>query len=265
MAGRWQDPRIHRGPPRGQRRRRRHRRRLDRLLPGPRLRRQPPICTTRPRRPALRQLVETAWRSASRPSACAEGASLDRLTCTGDLAAAVAEADFVQESVPENLALKQAVYESWATWCRTDVVIASSTSGLSMSDMQARCATPERTVIAHPFNPPYLLPLVEMIGGAKTDPAAVDWAAGFYRHRRQVATDDEEGDSRLHRHPAAGSAVARGAAHGGQRRGDGRADRPGDRHRSGSALGPARALHGLSRGLRRRAAWPPTSITSDRP
>ena len=61
------------------------------------------------------------------------------------------------------------------------VVIASSTSGLSMSDIQARCATPERTVVAHPFNPPYLLPLVEMIGGEKTEPRALEWAAEFYR------------------------------------------------------------------------------------
>ncbi|MGI9413180.1 MAG: 3-hydroxyacyl-CoA dehydrogenase NAD-binding domain-containing protein, partial [Hyphomicrobiales bacterium] len=82
---------------------------------------------------------------------------------------------------PENLELKQALYAKLGDLVPADVVIASSTSGLSMSDIQAQCPTPERTVVAHPFNPPYLLPLVEMIGGAKTAPDTVDWAARFYR------------------------------------------------------------------------------------
>jgi carnitine 3-dehydrogenase len=128
----------------------------------------------------LRQLVETAWVSLE-ALGLAEGASMGRLRCTTDLAEACAEAEFVQESVPENLALKQAVYEKLGDLVPQDVVIASSTSGLSMTDIQARCATPERTVVAHPFNPPYLLPLVEMIGGAKTSPDTVAWAAAFYR------------------------------------------------------------------------------------
>jgi carnitine 3-dehydrogenase len=62
-----------------------------------------------------------------------------------------------------------------------NVVIASSTSGLPMSDIQADCRTPERTVVGHPFNPPYLLPLVEIVGGTATDPAAVQWLAEFYK------------------------------------------------------------------------------------
>ena len=130
---------------------------------------------------ALRELVETAWISLE-ALGLAEGASLDRLRCTSDLGAAVGDANFVQESVPENLALKQAVYEQLGDLVPEGVIIASSTSGLSMTGMQARCATPERTVIAHPFNPPYLLPLVEMIGGERTDPDALAWAADFYRH-----------------------------------------------------------------------------------
>ncbi len=128
----------------------------------------------------LRQLVETAWVSLE-ALGLAEGASMDKLRCTTNLAEACAEAEFVQESVPENLALKQAVYEKLGDLVPDDVVIASSTSGLSMTYIQARCATPDRTVVAHPFNPPYLLPLVEMIGGAKTAPDTVTWAAAFYR------------------------------------------------------------------------------------
>jgi carnitine 3-dehydrogenase len=62
----------------------------------------------------------------------------------------------------------------------SSVVIGSSTSGLTMTEIQATCATPERTVIAHPFNPPYLLPLVEIVGGDKTSPDAVVWSGRFF-------------------------------------------------------------------------------------
>ena len=59
-------------------------------------------------------------------------------------------------------------------------MIASSTSGFAMTMLQADCAHPERCVVGHPFNPPYLIPLVEVVGGERTDPAAVDWLARFY-------------------------------------------------------------------------------------
>ena len=61
-----------------------------------------------------------------------------------------------------------------------EVVIASSTSGFAMTMLQADCANPQRCVVGHPFNPPYLIPLVEVAGGEKTDPAAVDWLTAFY-------------------------------------------------------------------------------------
>ena len=129
---------------------------------------------------SLRALVETAWVSLE-ALGLAKGASLANLRCTSDLAEAVVDADFVQESAPENMALKQALYEKLGRLVPADVVIASSTSGLPMSDIQACCSTPNRTVVGHPFNPPYLLPLVEIVGGAATDPAAVQWLADFYR------------------------------------------------------------------------------------
>ncbi len=127
----------------------------------------------------LRKLINTAWKCLEQIG-LSEGASLDRLACTNDLAAVVGDADFVQESVPENIVIKQALYAKLGDLVPADVVIASSTSGLSMTDIQANCSTPERTVVAHPFNPPYLLPLVEMVGGKKTDPEALKWAAAFY-------------------------------------------------------------------------------------
>lgn len=130
---------------------------------------------------ALMAVIDTAWISLT-ALGLAPGASLDRLTVTTDLADAVRDAEFIQESAPERLALKQALYADLGRLAPRDCVIASSTSGLMMTDIQADCGTPERTVIGHPFNPPYLLPLVEIVGGARTDPAAVAWAAAFYAH-----------------------------------------------------------------------------------
>lgn len=129
---------------------------------------------------SLRALIDTAW-SSLEALGLAEGASLDNLRCTSDLADAVAEAEFVQESAPENLDLKQKLYEKLGRMVPANVVIASSTSGLPMSDIQAKCVTPERTVVGHPFNPPYLLPLVEIVGGNATDPAAIQWLVDFYK------------------------------------------------------------------------------------
>ncbi len=128
---------------------------------------------------SLRSLIDTAWVSLE-ALGLASGASRDNLYCTGNLAAAVATAEFVQESAPEDLELKQALYAQLGELVPANVVIASSTSGLPMTDIQARCPSPQRTVVGHPFNPPYLLPLVEVVGGAKTDPEAVKWVVDFY-------------------------------------------------------------------------------------
>ena len=131
-------------------------------------------------RAALMAVIDTGWISLE-VLGLAEGASRDRLTVTTDLDGAVRDARFIQESAPERLDLKQALYRRLGGVAPRDCVIASSTSGLMMTDIQKDCPTPERTVIGHPFNPPYILPLVEIIGGKKTDPAAVEWAADFYR------------------------------------------------------------------------------------
>ena len=130
--------------------------------------------------PALMSVINTAWISLT-ALGLAEGASLDRLRITTDLADAVKDAEFIQESAPERLDIKQALYRQLGDLVSPDVVIASSTSGLMMTQIQATCPTPGRTVIGHPFNPPYLLPLVEIVGGKATDQAAVDWAVAFYR------------------------------------------------------------------------------------
>ena len=129
---------------------------------------------------ALMRILETAWASLEQIG-LADGASMDNFNWTTDLGEAAEHCEFIQESVPEVLQLKQDLYQTLGDMVDPRVVIASSTSGLSMTDIQARCATPKRTVVAHPFNPPYLLPLVEMIGGEKTAPQTVEWTEQFYR------------------------------------------------------------------------------------
>ena len=129
---------------------------------------------------AFHAILNTAWKSLT-DLGLAPGASLDRLRIVTDLEAALEGAEFVQESAPERLEIKQTLYHKMGDVLPSDVVIGSSTSGLTMSDIQATCATPERCVIGHPFNPPYLLPLVEIVGGKQTAPEAVAWAGEFYQ------------------------------------------------------------------------------------
>jgi carnitine 3-dehydrogenase len=127
----------------------------------------------------FRQIIDVAWISLE-ALGLTPGASLDRLRLSYDLADAVKDAEFVQESAPERLDIKQQLYKQLGALVPGDVVISSSTSGLSMTDIQADCQTPERTLVGHPFNPPYLLPLVEIVGGDKTDSGAITWAHDFY-------------------------------------------------------------------------------------
>ncbi len=124
-------------------------------------------------------ILDTAWISLS-ALGLEKGASRDRLSVTSDLDVSVQDTDFIQESAPERIEVKQALYKTLGEIVPSHVVIGSSTSGLTMTDIQQNCATPERCVIGHPFNPPYLLPLVEIVGGKQTSPDAVAWAGKFY-------------------------------------------------------------------------------------
>ena len=111
------------------------------------------------------------------------GADPARLTLAPDLAAAVRDAQFVQENAPERLDLKRDVLAQIDAAAPAGIIISSSTSGFSMTDMAVNARHhPERLVVGHPFNPPYLIPLVEVVGGVQTDPAAVDWAVAFQNH-----------------------------------------------------------------------------------
>ena len=108
-------------------------------------------------------------------------AAPDRLTFVADVAEAVADADFVQENGPEREDVKHAVFAALDAAARPDVVLASSSSGMLPSAIAEACSLhPERMLVGHPFNPPHLLPLVEVVPGEKTGEAAVDQAMAFY-------------------------------------------------------------------------------------
>jgi len=128
---------------------------------------------------ALRAYVEAAW-AAVTTLGLSPGASPDRLAFTADMGDAVAGADFVQENAPERPEFKVKLFAAIDEGTPPDAIIASSSSGITMSVIQAGCRHPERTVIGHPFNPPHLIPLVEVVGGRKTAPEVIEAAMSFY-------------------------------------------------------------------------------------
>ena len=129
---------------------------------------------------SLGRFVDAAWPALKRLG-LAHGASQSNLTFTADLAAAVSGADFVQENGPERIDFKKELYGQLDELSQPDVIIASSSSCLTMSEIQTGCAShPERCAIGHPFHPPHLIPLVEIVGGAKTSEDALERAAAFY-------------------------------------------------------------------------------------
>jgi carnitine 3-dehydrogenase len=127
----------------------------------------------------VREFVERAWPTLERLGLPA-GADPTRLSFHDDPAAAVEGATLVQENGPEDLETKRRLFASMEAGIAPDTVVASSTSGLMPSELQADRAHPERYVVGHPFNPPHLIPLVEVVGGRATDPAVVDWTVAFY-------------------------------------------------------------------------------------
>jgi carnitine 3-dehydrogenase len=127
----------------------------------------------------LTALLDTAWPALERLGLRPD-ASRNRLRFSDTLEDALADADFVQESSPEVLTAKVALLAAIDAAASPGVVVASSTSGFAMSEMAAGCATPGRFVVGHPFNPSYLIPLVEVVGGKETHPRTLTWADTFY-------------------------------------------------------------------------------------
>lgn len=120
--------------------------------------------------PALRSL---GWENAG---------NIDKLYFDTDPASAAANADFIQESIPERLALKHQLYRAIEPVLKTGTIVATSTSGLNLSALQQGFRNPAPLILGHPFNPPHLIPLVEVMGNARTAPCALEDAQRFY-HR----------------------------------------------------------------------------------
>lgn len=127
----------------------------------------------------LRAIVARQW-AAMESLGLAAGASQSRLSFTASLDDAVHDANFIQESGPERLDIKRELYRRMDAAARPDVVIATSSSGILISEVQTACARPERVLVGHPFNPPHLIPLVEVVGGKATSAAAIETAMAFY-------------------------------------------------------------------------------------
>jgi len=128
----------------------------------------------------IRHYVATAWSTLKRLG-LGPDASPDRIRFERDPVAAVKDAEFVQESGPEREDVKVELFERLDRALPPEVILASSSSGILISKISARCRHPERCVIGHPFNPPHMIPLVEVVGGKRTAPEAVQKAIAFYR------------------------------------------------------------------------------------
>jgi len=114
-------------------------------------------------------------------SGLAPGADPSKLKFTADLQKAVEGSDLIQENGPERVDFKKELYKRLDDMLPQQTIIASSSSGLTMSSIQIACTRfPDRCVIAHPFNPPHLIPLVEIVGGEKTSEETIARAQSFY-------------------------------------------------------------------------------------
>jgi 3-hydroxyacyl-CoA dehydrogenase len=132
----------------------------------------------------LREYFDSVWESLVVMGLSAN-ASRERLTFTSNMKEALSEVDFVQENGPERPDFKIKLFAEMDDATPSDSIIASSSSEIAMSVIQLECKRPERCVIGHPFNPPHMIPLVEVVGGNKTSPEAIQQAIAFYASIRK--------------------------------------------------------------------------------
>jgi carnitine 3-dehydrogenase len=128
----------------------------------------------------LRRLVDEYW-PALEQAGLTSGASQERLTFSTTLEGAVRGAEFIQENGPERLDIKRDLIAKIDAAVRSDALIATSSSGILISAIQDAATHPERVVLGHPFSPPHLIPLVEVVGGRLTSPDAIERALAFYK------------------------------------------------------------------------------------
>jgi len=127
----------------------------------------------------LRRFIDAAWKDLQ-VIGLSPNASREHLQFTTNMKKALSNADLVQENGPERQDFKIKLFADMDAATPEDSIIASSSSGLTMSVMQSACKHPERCVTGHPFNPPHIVPLVEVVAGAKTSPETVERAISFY-------------------------------------------------------------------------------------
>jgi 3-hydroxyacyl-CoA dehydrogenase len=128
---------------------------------------------------SLRRYIDAAWKDLT-VLGLSPHASRDHLEFTLDMKQALSEAEFVQENGPERAEFKVKLFAEMDAATPPGAILASSSSGLTMSVIQSACKRPERCVIGHPFNPPHLVPLVEVVAGQKTSAETVQKAIAFY-------------------------------------------------------------------------------------
>ncbi len=127
----------------------------------------------------LRKYVDEAWEELT-AIGLSTGASRGRLSFNANMKEALSNADLVQENAPERPEFKIKLFAEMDAATPVDSIIASSSSGITPSVMQTNCKHPERVLVGHPFNPPHIIPLVEVVGGSKTSPEAIQQAIAFY-------------------------------------------------------------------------------------
>ncbi len=137
----------------------------------------------------VRDHVATAWPVLEQLGLVVDGADPEAVTFHADAATAVDGADFVQESVPERLEIKHELYREIEDALAPDAIVASSASGLTLTEMQGGWRAPGRFVLGHPFNPPHLIPLVEVIGNEHTAAGVVADARAFYESVGKVTIE----------------------------------------------------------------------------
>src|ERR1700739_4471297 len=128
----------------------------------------------------LRKFVDAAWKDLT-VIGLSPNASREHLKFTTDMKKALADADLVQENGPERQDFKIKLFADMDAATPADSIIASSSSGLTMSVMQSACKHPDACVTGTPFNPPHVIPLVEVVAGAKTSPETVERVIAFYQ------------------------------------------------------------------------------------
>ena len=135
------------------------------------------------------ETIESSWATLQRLGLTSRDGPSAQLTFFDDPAAAVEGAAFVQESVPERIEIKRDLYARIEPVIDSRAIVASSASGLTLGELQSGWRDPARLVLGHPFNPPHLIPLVEVMGNERTAPGVVDEARAFYESVGKVTIE----------------------------------------------------------------------------